>query len=181
MAWDSINPNETSLRALNCDCAPYDGEMKQPVSGGKPVLTGSDDPLREIAPKDLFAVRGGVIKFRGFEPKNARLIHAKHSDSDFRPIFIQKGVDVRIALDIVNYSATRKVDRIALITGDTDFIPAMKHARANGLQVVLVAVPGHNPPHGMREHCDFVRRIEWPRSAPSEATAQSSKLTKRRR
>ena len=37
----------------------------------------------------------------------------------------QKGVDMRIGLDIAALSYKRLVDRIILISGDSDFVPAL--------------------------------------------------------
>jgi uncharacterized LabA/DUF88 family protein len=49
----------------------------------------------------------------------------------------QKGVDMRIGLDIASLAHKRLVDRIVLVTSDADFVPAAKHARRNGIDVVL--------------------------------------------
>ena len=52
----------------------------------------------------------------------------------------------------------RIVDRIVLISGDTDMIPAMKLARREGVQVVLVEVA--SPIHSsLDEDADLVRVI----------------------
>ena len=47
-----------------------------------------------------------------------------------KPVFEQKGVDMRVGLDIAAFANRRSVDRIVLVTGDTDMIPAMKQAMA---------------------------------------------------
>src|SRR5262249_14236164 len=116
---------ETIQRILYYDCAPYRGTVKLPVSGldhtyGAP---GDDAWLHELSRKDLIAVRRGVLKFRGFVPKNTPLPPAGGqplTDADFKPDFEQKGVDMRIGLDMANYAANRSVDVIALMTNDTD-------------------------------------------------------------
>ena len=76
--------------------------------------------------------------------------------------FEQKGVDMRIGLDMATFSSTRSVDLIALATNDTDCIPAMKHARRAGLQIALIVVPGYNPAPELMAHADFHRAILWP-------------------
>ena len=85
------------------------------------------------------------------------------TDADFKPQFEQKDVDMRIGLDMANYAANRSVTLLALVTNDTDCIPAMKYARRAGLQVALVCVPGYQPAHELLAHCDFRRDIQWPR------------------
>ena len=49
----------------------------------------------------------------------------------------QKGVDMRIGLDIASMTLKNQVDTIGLVTGDSDFIPAAKLARREGVEVIL--------------------------------------------
>ncbi len=153
---------EEILRVLYYDCAPYTGQAKLPVSGATYQFTGSDQWLTELPQKDLFAVRRGVLKFRGYKPKNIPLAGAALQDDDFAPDFEQKGVDMRIGLDIAVYSATRAVDRIILVSNDTDCIPAMKHGRKAGLQIVIAELPGGRTAPELLSHSDFHRRVSWP-------------------
>lgn len=155
---------EEVQRILYYDCAPYAGTTTLPVSGDQYTFTGSDQWLHELGRKDLFAVRRGVLKFRGWIPKNVPITRtaAGLQDSDFRPEFEQKGVDMRIGLDMANYASNRSVELIALATNDTDCIPAMKYARRAGLQVALVCLPNCSPARELLGHCDFVRKISWP-------------------
>jgi uncharacterized LabA/DUF88 family protein len=157
--------DEVIHRILYYDCPPYEGEAIQPVSGIKKAFTGSDKWLHDLSHKDLFAVRTGVLKFRGFILKQSRIPFTPTvplTDSDFEAKFEQKGVDMRIGLDMATLSANRSVELIALVTNDTDCIPAMKHARRAGLQIALVTVPGYRPAPELLAHSDFRRSIAWP-------------------
>lgn len=49
----------------------------------------------------------------------------------------QKGVDMRIGLDISTLTLKKQVDTIVLVAGDSDFVPAAKLARREGIQFVL--------------------------------------------
>jgi uncharacterized LabA/DUF88 family protein len=155
--------DEEVLRILYYDCAPYSGTVKLPVSGKQFTFEGSDKWLEELACKDLFAVRRGVLKFRGYKPRHTRVSQSVQlTDGDFVPDFEQKGVDMRIGLDIALYSENRCADRIVLVSNDIDCVPAIKYGRKAGLQVVVV-----EPPHGKvaRElvmHSDFKRTVTWP-------------------
>jgi hypothetical protein len=60
--------DESLFRILYYDCALYAGTVKLPVSGLPHVFQSSDAWLHELSHKDLFAVRRGVLKFRGFKP-----------------------------------------------------------------------------------------------------------------
>ena len=49
----------------------------------------------------------------------------------------QKGVDMRIAIDIVSLTLKKQVGTIVLVTGDSDFVPAAKLARREGMEFIL--------------------------------------------
>jgi uncharacterized LabA/DUF88 family protein len=155
---------EDIRRILYYDCALYSGSVRRPISGTPQVFTSNDGWLHDLSHRELFAVRRGVLKFRGWIPKTVPLIPGAGgpTDNDFKPDFEQKGVDMRIGLDMANYSANRSVDLIALMTNDTDCIPAMKYARRAGLQVALVCLPGCSPAPELLSHCDYKRDIAWP-------------------
>ena len=154
--------DEELFRVLYYDCAPYQGQQKLPVSGLTQTFAGSDQWLLDLAKKDLIAVRRGVLKFRGYKLKKVPVTGiAALTDADFKPDFEQKGVDMRIGLDIASYSALKCVDRIALVTADTDCVPAMKMARKSGVQVILISLPGAITPSELAQHADYVRAIVW--------------------
>jgi uncharacterized LabA/DUF88 family protein len=157
-------PGEDILRILYYDCAMYEGRARLPISGKWHDFSGSDQWLRDLARRDLCAVRRGILKFRGWTPKNIPLDPSAGAvtDQDLKPNFEQKGVDMRIGLDIAAYSTNHAVDRFVLITQDTDCVPAMKQARKAGLQIVLINLPNSNLAPELLEHTDFRRRIPWP-------------------
>ena len=49
----------------------------------------------------------------------------------------QKGVDVRIAVDITSLVCTEKIDHVCLLTGDGDFVPVVRFARNRGVHTTL--------------------------------------------
>jgi uncharacterized LabA/DUF88 family protein len=49
----------------------------------------------------------------------------------------QKGVDMRIGLDIASMTLKHQVDTLILVTGDSDFVPAEKLARREGVEFLL--------------------------------------------
>ncbi|MEM3488274.1 MAG: NYN domain-containing protein, partial [Nitrososphaerota archaeon] len=58
--------------------------------------------------------------------------------------FIQKGVDILLAIDIVKLSLKDRVRHIALISGDADYVPAVELARNEGVKIYLF----HSPERG---------------------------------
>lgn len=73
--------------------------------------------------------------------------------SDFILDISQKGVDMRIGLDISSLSHKGLVDQIVLIAGDSDFVPAAKYARREGIDFVLDPM-WHTIKESLNEHID---------------------------
>ena len=55
----------------------------------------------------------------------------------------QKGVDMKIGLDIATFAYKKLVDQIVLISGDSDFVPAAKLARTEGIDFILDSLGMH--------------------------------------
>ncbi len=162
LGYKCAQDGERIQRILYYDCAPYRGSKSLPVSGKDRRFQGSDRWLQDLAQRNLFAVRLGVLKFRGWVPVRTPIAASPLEDKDFKPNFEQKGVDMRIGLDMANYAQTHAVDKVGLVTNDTDCIPAMKYARRAGIQIALICIPGCKPAPELLAHCDFKREVEWP-------------------
>ena len=88
----------------------------------------------ELANKRKVALRMGSLQERGssfrIKTKSMNKLCRKEitvdnlETSDFEPNFVQKGVDMRIGLDIASLAYKEQVNQIVLIAGDSDFIPA---------------------------------------------------------
>jgi uncharacterized LabA/DUF88 family protein len=162
--------DEQISRILYYDCAPFSGTLTLPVSGTLSKSSCKRTWLHELSYKDLFAVRRGQLKFRGYvrkktprhTPGTATTTTMPLTDDDFKPEFEQKGVDMRIGLDVAAYSANRAVDRIILISADTDCIPALKYGRKAGLQTVLIEPFGNKLTNELLAHADFKRMVALP-------------------
>lgn len=66
-----------------------------------------------------------------------------------------------IGMDIAALTLKKQVQIIVLVTGDGDFIPAMKFARREGTQLFLTPL-GHNIRTSMYAHSDVVLNVELP-------------------
>lgn len=75
------------------------------------------------------------------------------TDDDFVLDVQQKGVDMRIGLDIALLADRGYADQIVLITGDSDFVPAAKYARRNGVDFILDPM-WHGIKQELSEHVD---------------------------
>lgn len=65
----------------------------------------------------------------------------------------QKGVDVKVALDLVAHARNAASDVFFLVSGDDDLAEAVEEAQVHGVQVVVLGVPGaDDKPHGVSRH-----------------------------
>lgn len=79
-------------------------------------------------------------------------------DKHFSPTIGQKGVDMKLGIDIASLAYKKQVDQIVLITGDSDFVPAAKLARREGIDVVLDPMEMKiSPEKDLFEHIDGLR------------------------
>ena len=99
------------------------------------------------------SANGWKLKRRALNDKNlsSRAIVADDLTMDIE----QKGVDLRIGLDIARLSMGQLVQTIVVVTGDSDLVPAFKFARREGVRVALSHM-GHGVKRELRAHTDLV-------------------------
>lgn len=159
-------------RIFYYDCPPMSGNLYHPLKQGviclkdSPTYKWSKEFHNELMHKRKLALRMGVLQEQesGFRLKaktvnklcRRELSIDDLTEEDFEPNFVQKGVDMRIGIDIVTLAARRQVDQIVLIAGDSDFVPAAKYARREGVDFVLD--PMWQPiKEALHEHIDGLR------------------------
>lgn len=165
----TLSPGDVLFRILYYDCDPFSGTVKKPVSNASHVFPPNPSFLNSLAEEELVAVRRGVLKFRGWERTKASLAAAAAvpagtpvpalTDNDFSPRFEQKGVDLRIGLDLSTMADSGAVEEMIVMTGDTDLIPALKLVRSRGFQVSGVALPNYAIIGELRQHLDLFRSV----------------------
>jgi uncharacterized LabA/DUF88 family protein len=118
----------------------------------------------QLSLRPNFALRMGEVsvspaKWR-LKPSVARkLIAAPRplTDEDFIIDAQQKGVDMRIGMDMARLALRNMVAQIIVVTGDSDFVPAFKFARREGMRVLLHMM-GDGGRVELRRHADIVLR-----------------------
>ncbi|MBF0157887.1 MAG: NYN domain-containing protein [Magnetococcales bacterium] len=139
-------------RCFFYDATPYTKKGHLPVSRRAIDYAKSDEALFRLRLFDLlrkrasFVVRlGEVRRERAWilsEQAQKDLLEKKRTveslvDADFTPGFRQKAVDMRIGVDITSISLKQQADTVTLVTGDSDFVPAAKLARREGVKIIL--------------------------------------------
>ena len=150
------------------DAAPLNESKPRPLNGGtinfgaSPTATQNRTLHTELVRMSFVALRMGELGFRGWGLRKHVL--QRNADevtiraNDLQPTIQQKGVDMRIGLDIAALTLKKIADVIVLITGDSDFVPAMKFARREGAQLFLVAL-GAPIKEAMHEHSDLLLEV----------------------
>lgn len=96
----------------------------------------------------------------------------------------QKGVDLRIGLDMVAHARNGAADVFFLVSGDDDLTEAVEEAQVHGVQVVVLAVPvPTNPPSALVRPLGVSRHLvraadEIATLAPSAIDATVSRVEK---
>ena len=76
-------------------------------------------------------------------------------DADFVLDMSQKGVDMRIGMDMARLALREMARAVVVVTGDTDFVPAFKYVRREGVKVFLETLGGGGRVE-LRSHADVV-------------------------
>lgn len=156
-------------RVLYYDCFPSDKKVFHPLKKGtvdlknKPLYRWTVEFFDQLKRKRKLALRLGKLSEEQAAYSLTReatkdLFSGKKkldeiSEKDFCISIKQKGVDTRIGIDIVAMSLKKQVDKIVLITGDSDFVPAAKFARREGIDFVLDSMGASIKPE-LSEHID---------------------------
>jgi uncharacterized LabA/DUF88 family protein len=143
------------------DCPPCSEKTSLPISHSAcdfektPQYAKGIQLLKDIKLLPFFAVRVGALSFNGWTLKPSCYGKSPLVDDYFVPNLKQKGVDIKIGLDVAWVSFNHIAEDIVLITGDSDFIPVVKTARRNGVFVYLLTM-GHNVKPELCENVDVV-------------------------
>lgn len=162
-------------RIFYYDCAPskkriYHPFLKQQVDLGKTDLfEWTTTFLNELKKKRKFAIRLGKLAEEQahytIRPEvvkklcNGKLNFTDLQEKDFCLEIDQKGVDMKIGLDIASMAYKQQVDQIVLISGDSDFVSAEKLARREGIDFILDPLGAAIKPD-LFEHIDGLRTCD---------------------
>lgn len=169
-----INKDKDQLyRIYFYDCPPLDKKLQHPVTN-KPIdLSKSSTALfrkefhKLVVQKRQVALRLGYLdgdnavwRLRDHKKQKQVLIGkldpSTLTESDYIYHATQKGVDMKIGLDIAALAYKKLVDRIVLIAGDSDFVPAAKLARREGIDFILDPMR-NNIRLDLQEHIDGLK------------------------
>lgn len=145
--------NRYLYRVFYYDCPPIGKNIYNPITQkttsleSTPEYSWMTEFLKELKHHRKFALRMGRINdtqvHYSLKPDPTKKLlrgDIKLTDitlSDLQLNIEQKGVDMRIGVDISSLVFKRQVNQIILISGDSDFVPAAKQARREGIDFIL--------------------------------------------
>ena len=151
------------------DCTPFEKKMHNPVSGKAVDFSKTPEAVfrhglhAELKKKRKLALRLGKLSDNATWILKPAVMKAflKNPDiviteNDVMLNVKQKGVDMRIGLDISSITLKKQADKIILFSGDSDFVPAAKLARREGIDFILDPMWNYVAPDLM-EHIDGLK------------------------
>ena len=157
------------MRIYYYDAPPSQETVKLPVSGADYALSTTDRARNaqslydQLEMKEGLALRMGETRLSPFHwaiklNKAKQLIKQPRplQDDDFALDVGQKGVDMRIGLDMARLALRDMVRAVVVVTGDSDFVPAFKFVRREGVKVMLCTLGHKGARRELRAHADFV-------------------------
>lgn len=183
--------NYELLRIYYYDAAPLSETVKAPVSK-TPINLSLTERYKaaqslhsSLVLRPYFALRMGQLSLSPdkwkMKPASARKLRREPralDDADFVLDTQQKGVDLRIGMDMARLALRDMVRTVIVVTGDSDFVPAFKYVRREGVKVILDPM-GQNVRPELKQHADIVleaepeicppREIGAPEPAPARA------------
>lgn len=155
-------------RIFYYDCLPYNKKQHNPVNGKSIDFSKTDQHnfqiqfFEELKKKRKVALRLGDLEDRRrwiIKPNKTKELLKRTlkiedlTEDDVQFDFSQKRVDIKIGLDIASMTLKKQVEQIILISGDSDFVPAAKLARREGIDFLLDPMWNPIKPH-LFEHID---------------------------
>lgn len=165
-------PNDL-YRIFYYDCPPLLKKAHNPVSGkaidfaSTPTAKWKLAFLDELKKLRKVAVRLGYLSALADWTLNQEVLKRllkgeitfdNVTDRDVRYDVRQKGVDVRLGLDIASLAYKKQVEQIVLVSGDSDFVPAAKLARREGIDFILDPMWSHIR-EDLHEHIDGLKSV----------------------
>jgi len=146
---DQMAGGREILRSYYYNCEPYQSDPPMPEEKARFGKAQRFHYALDQIPR--FQVRLGKLAFRG-------------RDNNGQPILQQKRVDIQMGVDLVLLVAKHQITDVAILAGDSDFLPAIDAAKPEGVVIHLF--------HGDHPHSDLATESNCTTTAASVVPAQ---------
>lgn len=168
LLWDKYEKRNL-YRIFYYDCPPSEKVVYNPVTKRQidlkksPQYQWTMDFYQELRRKRKLAIRLGTLADSNLSYSltadafkklmRGDLSPQELTENDIKLDIKQKGVDMRIGIDIASLAFKKQVQQIILVAGDSDFVPAAKQARREGIDFILAPMGATIRPD-LFEHID---------------------------
>lgn len=165
-----LKEGDTLERIMFYDSLPYTGKGEHPITGPldfsqTPLVSRKQQFLQTLRVTPNLSLRLGRSAWQSGawqldSAKLGELVAGEISYEDIKaddiyPDIRQKGVDVRLGLDIATIAYKKLADKVVLVANDADFTPGVQLLREEGITVVLDPL-WTRAAEDLREHVDYV-------------------------
>lgn len=165
-----LGANEQLGCIMFYDALPFTGRGEHPINGPvdfsqTPLVARKQQFLQTLRATPELALRLGRSAWQAGQwqldsQKLGELVAGELDveeiqGTDIYPDIRQKGVDMRLGLDIATIAYKKQADKLVLIANDADYVPAVKLARREGIKVALDPL-WTRAAEDLREHVDYV-------------------------
>lgn len=176
MAHSHVGKKNVLYRIFYYDCKPLEKKFHNPITKKLIDFSKTNECIfrkalfEELKKKRKVALRLGTVKdnkqWQIYSSKVKELLNGNINVCDLteNDVFLnirQKGIDMKIGVDIASLSLKRFVDTIVLFSGDADFVPAAKLARREGVDFILDPMNANVDPQ-LFEHIDGMKSVTPP-------------------
>lgn len=164
-------------RIFYYDCPPashvvYHPFLRKQIDLSKtPTYRWMSDFIEELKKKRKVALRLGRLSDvhstqYSLKPDKIKKLFAGSLDvsqlteNDLILEITQKGVDMKLGVDVASMAFKKQVTQIVLLAGDSDFVPAAKLARREGIDFILDPMYSHIHAD-LNEHIDGLRSPKY--------------------
>jgi uncharacterized LabA/DUF88 family protein len=134
---DKAGSDRELIRVYYYHCLPY--QDSPPTQEQSERFGKMQKFFRALQRTPRFEVREGRLAYRGL-------------DHEGKPIFEQKRVDLLLGIDLVLQATKGSIDEAFIIAGDSDFIPAIRAAKSEGVVIYLIS--------GEKPHDDLLDEVD---------------------
>lgn len=106
-----------------------------PSKIGSTVFSSAQQFFHRLRSLDLFELREGKLARHGIDRSTGK------------PICEQKRIDIFVAVDLVLLAVKHRIEKASILTGYSDFIPAIQVAKNEGVMIELWHGEGNCAPH----------------------------------
>jgi uncharacterized LabA/DUF88 family protein len=122
---DDDDNRDDRLRTYYYYCMPFQGSPPSPEESSR--YGRADKFVKTLTKLPRFEVRLGRFQ----------KIQNGPSDGAAAAVYVQKGIDVMLAVDLVKMSWSKQIDRAIMLASDSDFVYAVQTAKDAGVSTLL--------------------------------------------